>query len=122
MNKMDDIVEARITEAMHQGEFDNLPGCGKPLQLDDDQMVPESLRLAHRILKNSGHLPPQVGLRREITEVGCLLANADDACVRNAAAKRLNALMIMLNICDGQLTDLRLEQQYYDKLVGQFTG
>lgn len=122
MNTMDDIVEARIAAAIRQGEFENLPGCGKPLQLDDDQMVPEALRVAYRILKNSGHLPPQVGLRREITEVGCLLANADDACARNAAAKRLNALMIMLNTCDGQLTDFRLEQQYYDKLAGRFTG
>ncbi|HKF94819.1 MAG TPA: DnaJ family domain-containing protein, partial [Gammaproteobacteria bacterium] len=38
---IDQIVEARIAEAMERGEFDNLSGVGKPLQLDDDSHIPQ---------------------------------------------------------------------------------
>ena len=44
--------EQRILEAQTQGVFDDLPGAGAPLKLDDDAMVPEELRAAYRILKN----------------------------------------------------------------------
>lgn len=49
------IAERRIAEAVSQGEFDNLPGAGRPLDLDDlDPSLPEELRLAYRVLKNAG--------------------------------------------------------------------
>lgn len=57
------IAERRIAEAVAQGEFDGLPGAGRPLELDDDALVPAELRMAHRILKNAGFLPGDVGPR-----------------------------------------------------------
>jgi len=45
------LAEQRIREAQAQGMFDDLPGAGAPLNLDDDAMVPEELRAAYRILK-----------------------------------------------------------------------
>ncbi|MBW1766097.1 MAG: DUF1992 domain-containing protein, partial [Deltaproteobacteria bacterium] len=33
------IVERKIKEAEERGEFDNLPGQGKPLDLDDDSRI-----------------------------------------------------------------------------------
>lgn len=49
------IAERRIEEAIERGEFDDLPGTGLPLDLDDlDPSLPEELRLAYRILKNAG--------------------------------------------------------------------
>ena len=47
------LAEKRIEDAVAQGEFDNLPGAGRPLELDDDPLVPEEMRMAHRILKNA---------------------------------------------------------------------
>ena len=35
MNLLDQIAEARIQEAIEQGELRDLPGAGKPLRLDD---------------------------------------------------------------------------------------
>ena len=46
------IAEKRIAEAMDKGEFDNLPGRGKPLEIEDLSAVPEDLRMAYKILKN----------------------------------------------------------------------
>jgi hypothetical protein len=60
------IAEQRITEAAERGEFDDLPGAGQPLDLDDDPLVPGELRLAYRILKNAGFVPPELEAQREI--------------------------------------------------------
>lgn len=49
------LAERRIEEAIERGEFDELPGAGQPLDLDDlDPLLPEELRMACRILKNAG--------------------------------------------------------------------
>jgi hypothetical protein len=60
MLAFDWIAERRIAEAVSQGELDDLPGSGKPLALDADTLVPEELRMAHRILKNAGFVPREV--------------------------------------------------------------
>jgi len=54
------IAERKIAEAAAQGEFDNLPGAGQPLDLDEDPLVPEEQRMANRILRNAGFKPPEV--------------------------------------------------------------
>jgi hypothetical protein len=54
------IAEQKIAEAIARGELDNLPGAGRPLNLDDDALIPEELRLACRILKNAGYVPPEL--------------------------------------------------------------
>ncbi|UQZ88978.1 DUF1992 domain-containing protein [Deltaproteobacteria bacterium Smac51] len=50
------IAERKIREAMEEGQFDNLPGKGKPLKLEDLSHLPPELRMAYTILKNSGYL------------------------------------------------------------------
>jgi hypothetical protein len=72
------IAEARIREAMARGEFDDLPGAGRPLQLEDLSRVPPDMRLAYRVLRNAEVVPPEVELRREIYSLGRLLDAADD--------------------------------------------
>jgi hypothetical protein len=92
LNAFDAIVEARIAQAQRAGEFDHLPGSGKPLDLDDDRLVPEDVRVAYRILRNAGFVPEEVVARREAADLRAglrrLLAAAapDDEC-RRAAAK-----------------------------------
>jgi hypothetical protein len=60
------IVEERIRRAQKKGEFENLEGTGKPLNLADDQAVAEELRLAYKILKNADCLPPEIEVKKEI--------------------------------------------------------
>src|SRR5579875_1838720 len=60
MKLLDALVEQRIAAAVARGEFDDLPGAGAPLALDDDALVPEEVRVANRILKNAGFAPPAV--------------------------------------------------------------
>jgi hypothetical protein len=65
----DALAEKKIAEAIARGELSDLPGEGKPLELDDDANVPEDLRVAYRILKNAGFVPPEVESLREIGEL-----------------------------------------------------
>ena len=63
------IAEQKIAEAIARGELDNLPGAGRPLNLDDDALIPEELRLAYRILKNAGYVPPELETLNEIAQL-----------------------------------------------------
>jgi len=45
----------------------------KPLPLDDDRHIPDDLKMAYKILKNSGYLPPEIELKKKITQAELLL-------------------------------------------------
>lgn len=111
------IAESRIAEAMERGELDNLPGEGRPLQLDDDRLVPESLRAAYRILKNAGYLPPELESRREIRNIEQLLAAAEDESERRQARKKLRFLLEKIGTLRGPSHNLEIEQHYYERLI-----
>lgn len=83
------LAERRIEEAIERGEFDDLPGAGQPLDLDDlDPLLPEELRMAYRILKNAG-----------------MSAEADTA---EESAERARARKKLL------LLEKRIEARYYE--------
>jgi hypothetical protein len=85
------LAEQRIREAIERGELDNVPGAGRPLDLDDDPLVPSEMRVAHRILKNAGVVPLEVVERRELARLEQTAMNASGS-ERAAALSRL-ALM-----------------------------
>ncbi len=74
---LEKLAEAKLKQALDSGELDNLPGQGKPMVLDDDSAIPPELRAAYRVLKNSGYLPAELVLRKEIKQVEELLLIAD---------------------------------------------
>jgi hypothetical protein len=67
------IAEQKIRAAMERGEFDDLPGEGRPLDLSDDRLVPEGLRMAYRLLKNAGFIPPELEAQKEIRDLEQLI-------------------------------------------------
>ena len=61
------LAERKIEEAIARGEFDNLPGAGRPLDLDDeDPLWPEEVRMARRILRNAGYEDKDLGGLRHV--------------------------------------------------------
>jgi len=58
-------VDQMIREAQARGDFDNLPGSGKPLKLEDDVYAGD-MASAYRIAKNANAAPLWVQLDREI--------------------------------------------------------
>lgn len=92
MSLLDHLAEAKIAAAIEAGEFSHLPGEGLPLDLDDDPLVPEEIRVAYRILRNAGFVPPEVEEQRERVELSRLIASIDDEPARRRAAARLALL------------------------------
>jgi len=59
-------VDEAIEEARERGDFDDLPGHGKPLRIETNAYEPE-MNLAYSTLKNAGYAPTWMELDREIT-------------------------------------------------------
>ncbi len=111
------IAERRIQNAIERGKFDNLPGKGKPLNLEDDSYIPEELRMAYKILKNANCLPPEMQLKKEIRQLKDLLVNLEDEREIYICCKRLNFLIMKLNITRPVSPLLEEDQVYYKKIV-----
>ena len=116
------LAEQRIQQAHEEGAFDNLPGEGKPLELEDDSMVPEELRTAYRMLKNSGHLPPELAPNAEIREIEDLLKRVDDPEEQGRAKARLEVLVERVQLGRGRATSLKTEQTYKERLLAKLGG
>ena len=95
------LAEDKILAAIERGELDNLPSAGKPLVFDTNPFVPEDLRLAYKVLKDAGYLPPEMELRREIVTLKSLLAAATDGDGDEEQArlvKEINRRVLRLNL------------------------
>lgn len=110
---LDAIAEQRIAEAIAKGDFDGLPGAGQPLELEEDLLVPEELRMAYRILKNAGFVPPEVHALKEIYELERLIESLDEGEPRSLAQRKLHFLAMQL----GERSRLRIDAVYYDSVV-----
>jgi DnaJ-like protein len=73
------LAESKIRAAMARGEFEHLPGQGRPLVLDDLNRVPPELRMGFKLLRNAGCLPPELEARKEVARLGTLIAATGDA-------------------------------------------
>lgn len=85
------LAEERIAEAIRKGEFDNLPGAGKPLPPDDMDSVPEELRVSYKLLKNAGMIPEEMQLRKEMITLGDLISVCQDDNERKKLQGELSA-------------------------------
>ncbi len=113
------LAEERIKKAQEEGDFDALPGRGRPLCLDDDAHVPEDLRMAWRVLKNAGCLPPEIEAQREIHTARELLSGLSDEAERYRQMQRLNLMVTRLNLLRRRPVQLEAQQEYYDKVVAR---
>jgi hypothetical protein len=111
------IAEQRIREALERGELDNLPGSGKPIDLEDDRHLPEDLRLAYKILKNADCLPPELELKKEISNTEALLGSLPDEGEKYKQLKKLNYMVMKLNEMRKGSVRWEEKQRYYEKIV-----
>jgi DnaJ homologue, subfamily C, member 28, conserved domain len=114
------IAEQRILEAQRNGAFDNLPGKGKPLELEDLSWVPEELRIGYHVLKNAHVLPPEAELLKDIHTLEDLLKHVEDEGERRALAKSIQWKMVRLDMLKRRSLDLDSVRAYSRKLVAKF--
>jgi Domain of unknown function (DUF1992) len=114
------IAEERILDAQRAGAFDDLPGKGKPLQLEDMSWVPEDLRIGYHILKNAHVLPPEAELMKDIHTLEDLLKHVEDDGARRALAKSIQAKVIRLDLLKRRSLSAASVRSYGRKLVAKF--
>ena len=111
------IAERKISEALQKGQLDNESWRNRPLPMTNDNMVPGELRMAYKILKNAGYLPPEIETKKEIQQIEDLLANCEDERIRVKQIKKLNFLVLKLNTMKGDAASIEGQEEYYRKIV-----
>ena len=86
---LESAIEEKIKEAMARGDFDNLSGKGKPLNLEAYFNTPEDLRMAFAMLKSNEFVPEEVEIFKELGELDeKIKASSSDADRSNLRARR----------------------------------
>jgi hypothetical protein len=106
------VAERKILEAMEEGQFDDLPGRGRPQNLEDLSGIPEDSRLAYIILKNAGYAAPNP---EEPQNSRNLLADSPEEA---AAFRRLAKLKTRWPAKSQGALD-RLSQAYLEKILAK---
>ncbi|MFT4413859.1 DUF1992 domain-containing protein [Fredinandcohnia humi] len=91
------VAEDKIRKAHEDGEFENLPGYGKPLKRDDLSAIPQELRMAYRVMKNAGMINEETELKKEMLTIENLLDNCQDESQRVILQRKLNEKQFRLN-------------------------
>jgi hypothetical protein len=114
------LAEQRILEAQRRGEFDDLPGKGKPLELEDLSWVPDELRIGYMVLKNAHVLPPEAELLKDIHTLEDLLKHVEDEGQRKALAKSIQWKVIRLDMLKRRSMSVQSIRDYGRKLIRRF--
>ncbi|THB71296.1 MAG: DUF1992 domain-containing protein [Desulfobulbaceae bacterium] len=115
------IAEQRINKAIEDGTLRTDSWKNKPLPLDDDAFVPDDLKMAYKILKNSGYVPPEIETRKEIHKLEDLITKTEDEHQRVKQMKKLQVLLMKLDSQRGETSPIENDEQYYQKIVERVT-
>jgi len=94
----DKLVESMIKDAQERGEFDNLPGKGKPIDLTAYFDTPEDVRVAQSVLKNAGMTSREVDLLKEVAKLKQVLAAAVDEKKKQEIQKEIEKRQIEFSL------------------------
>jgi hypothetical protein len=114
---LDRLAEEQIEAAIRRGEFEALEGAGQPLTLDDNSLVPEELRVAYRLLRNAGCLPPEQQMKNEICEIEDLLGQVETSDEEDRLRRRLWLLRTRLAVGGRQTSMLLDDAAYRERLL-----
>ena len=91
-------IEQMIRQAMARGEFDNLKGKGRRLNLDDYFNTPEDVRMGFSILKSNDFVPEEVERLKEIAELRERFKTTTDPEEKQALEKTLRDKTLALSL------------------------
>ena len=95
---LENVIEKLLQEAIERGEFDNLEGKGKPLDLSAYFSTREDLRMAHSVMKSNQIVPEEVEIMRQVAEIKKKIGETSDEKERGALTKELNAKTLALDL------------------------
>jgi hypothetical protein len=92
------LIDKIIREAMNEGEFDNLEGTGKPIDLSSYFSTPEDLRAGHAVMKNAGVIPEEAQLLKEAQTLRLELDACENEEDRRRLRKSIDEKMLRYNL------------------------
>src|SRR6266700_293819 len=95
---MSNFIEEQIKNAIEAGEFNNLEGAGKPLDLNLYFNTPEDLRMGYSVLKSSKFVPEEIERLKEINELKDKINNSKDEIEKAKLIKILHERKIAVNL------------------------
>lgn len=117
---LDLLVEERIQEAQRRGDFDGLPGAGRPIDFGDDALVPHEVRVANRVLKNAGFVPEEVVERRMVADLEAALPRLPEGAERARVVAKLALLRTRLGAA--RTRALTAQALYARKVMDKLAG
>lgn len=115
------VAEERIRAAAERGEFRNLPGAGKPLDLDADANIPPELRMAYTLLKNGGYLDAQheqdKALEKRLDSLEAMLGQSPAERTKLRQMLKLQVMEFRAKRATGKELALETGEHYYGKVV-----
>ncbi len=121
MESLARIAEQRILEAMKTRKLTSEKWKNKPLPLDDDRHIPDDLKMAYKILKNSGYLPPEIEEKKEVQRLEELIAATEDEHERLRQMKKLNVLLMKIDAKRSKPSNIAQQDDYYRRIVERVT-
>lgn len=90
---LEDEIGRKLAEAARTGELQSARGWGKPFEHDPGwEQTPEEFRLAFKMLKNAGIVPPEVELLHERSRLHAAVARAHTDDERRLLQRELSEL------------------------------
>ncbi|WP_457577759.1 DnaJ family domain-containing protein [Desulfomarina sp.] len=111
------IAEQKIQEALKNGDLTVGKWKNRPLPMEDDSQIPDDLKMAYKILKNSGYLPPEIEERKEVKRLEELIAATEDEHIRLKQMKKLSVLLMKIDARRGKTSNIAQQDDYYRKVV-----
>jgi hypothetical protein len=115
------IAEQKIKQAIEDGQLKTEGWKNKPLKLQDDHMVPDDLKMAYKMLKNAGYLPPEIETRKEIKRLEQLIATTEDEHTRIQQMRKLSVLLAKVEASRSTPSNISGDDKYYRKIVERTT-
>lgn len=120
MNILEELAERAIQEAQKRGEFEGLSGQGQPLPEESDPFMPETLRMAYKMLKNAGYVPEEIQAQREIRSLIECLEQETDESRKMRQIQKVQLFIAKTKIQHGNLLQEENEK-YFQKVVARVT-
>ncbi len=116
------IAEKKIKKAIEEGKLSPIEHWkNKPLEFERDSFVADDLKIAYKILKNSGYLPPELETRKKIANLQELISATEDEHIRLKQMQKLNVLLRKLDSQRDSGSALQANDDYYKKIVEQIS-
>lgn len=91
-------IEQQIKAAIERGDFDNLAGKGKPLDLDAYFNTPEDMRMPFGMLRSNEFVPDEVEKLNEIARLRESIKESTDETEKAMSTKKLNELSLAVTL------------------------